>query len=77
MVYYDGTAYQLFGSQSDTNTLPTTYLATTTATSTTAATATLAVNQLYLGNYTGGQLVYTLPATCPIGSVIEIIALQP
>lgn len=76
LMWYDGTAYQLFGSQraSDTNT---TYTGITGSTATTtAATKTLAINSLDLANYASGQLAYTLPATAAVGSVIEVYGMS-
>ena len=76
MMWYDGTAYQLFGSQrtSDTNTSYTGI--TSSAAVTTTATKTLAINSLDLANYASGQLVYTLPGTAAVGSIIEVYAMN-
>lgn len=78
LMWYDGTAYQLFGSQraSDTDT-NTTYTGITGSTATTtAATKTLVINSLDLANYASGQLSYTLPATAAVGSVIEVYGMS-
>lgn len=76
LMWYDGTAYQLFGSQrnSDANTIYTGI--TGSIYNSTNATRTLAINSLDIANYTGGQLAYTLPATAAIGSVIQVYAVQ-
>ena len=78
LMWYDGTAYQLFGSQraSDTDT-NTTYTGITGSTATTTtATKTLVINSLDLANYASGQLSYTLPATAAVGSVIEVYGMS-
>lgn len=71
MMWYDGTSYQLFGSQrtSDTNTTYTGITGTQTVTTTT--TKTLAINSLDIAN-NAAQVAYTLPGTAAVGSTIEI-----
>ena len=76
LLWYDGASYQLFGSQravdTDTNT---TYTGITGATTTTTtATATLGINTFVIANYTAGKLMYTLPATAAVGTVVEVYA---
>lgn len=76
LVWYDGTYFQQFGSQRTTDT-STTYTSTTlSTTNTTNATGNLSINTYYTANYTGGQLVYNLPGTAAIGSMIQVYANQ-
>ena len=73
LMWYDGTSYQLFGSQrtTDANTV---YLAATSAPVTTSSTKTLAINNIDTAN-SATLVAYTLPATAAVGSTIEVIGL--
>lgn len=70
LMWYDGTNYQLFGSQrtSDQNTAYT-GIAATPINST--ANTTIVINRAYLSNSTS-KLVFTLPASAAIGSLISV-----
>ena len=74
-MWYDGTAYQLFGSQrnSDANT---TYAGITgSSTIVTTETATLAINRYTIANYLSGLQTLTLPASAAVGSIIEVYSM--
>lgn len=75
MMWYDGTAFQLFGSQRVTDTdTNTTYLATSTFATVTGTTQTAVVNTGYITN-NASQVNVTLPATVAIGQVVEVLGL--
>lgn len=70
-LWYDGTYYQMYGSQLNTDT-NTTYIEPTSGVTVTTSTSATAVNTLYYANY-AGTLAFTLPATATVNSVIEIV----
>lgn len=74
-VYFDGSAYHLFGSSrnSDTDT-NTTYMASTTFSTIATTTQTAAVNTGYVTN-NAAQVNVTLPATAAVGSIVEVFGL--
>ncbi len=73
MYYYDGTYYNLVGSQqqSDSNT---TYTGIAANPSTVTSNTTIAVNTAYIAN-SASQLVFTLPATAATTSLISVTGL--
>lgn len=75
MMYYDGTAWQLFGSQrvSDTDT-NTTYIEVTAFTTVTTTTQAASVNNGYITNNVA-QVNVTLPATAAIGQIVHVVGL--
>ena len=73
-MYYNGTAWQIYGStmSADTNT---TYIAATTGLAVTASTQAVAVNILYYAN-NASNVDFTLPATCAINSIVHIVGMN-
>jgi len=68
-LFYDGTYYQMYGSQLNTDTTYTGWgFSPTNSTSNTSA----AINKAYVSN-SASQLTFTLPATAAIGSVVGVI----
>lgn len=76
MMWYDGTAFQLFGSQrvSDTDT-NTTYLGATAFTTVTGTTQAAAANAGYIANHASTGINFTLPATAAIGQIVHVLGL--
>ena len=73
LLWYDGTAYQLFGSQRASDSAGATYTGITGSTATTTtATSTLAINNFTIANYAAGKLLFTLPTSAAVGSVVEV-----
>ena len=76
MYRYDGTAFQMIGSNQQVNTdTNTTYIESTTGVAVTNATQNAAVNTLYYAN-NATKVTFTLPATCPINSVVEVVGMH-
>lgn len=75
MMWYDGTAFQLFGSQrvSDTDT-NTTYIEATAFATVSGTTQAAAVNQGYIAN-NAAQVNVTLPGTVAIGQIVHVLGL--
>lgn len=73
-LWYDGTYYQAYGSMLNTNSTYNSMTGSTTAV--TASTGTLAVDRYTIANYTSGKLMFTLPATAVVGSIIEVFGLS-
>lgn len=72
-LWYDGSSYQMFGSQLNTDT-NTTYLATTAFTAVTGTTQAAAVNRGYITNNIL-EVNVTLPATVAIGQIVQVLGL--
>ena len=73
-MWHDGTYWQLFGANDNTNT---TYTGITgTSTTATTATATLTINRYHISNYASGRQELTLPTSAAYGSIIEVYGLS-
>lgn len=73
-MYYNGTAWQIYGSTMSAYT-NTTYIEATTGLAVTASTQVVAVNILYYAN-NASNVDFTLPATCAINSIVHIVGMN-
>jgi len=73
-MYYNGTAWQIYGStmSADTNT---TYIEATTGLVVTTSTQAVAVNTLYYAN-NASNVAFTLPTTCAVNSIVHIVGMN-
>lgn len=74
-MWYDGTAYQLFGSQRNADSNSTYAGMTGSSTITTTATGTLAIDRFTVANYPSGLQTLTLPASAAVGSIVEVYSM--
>ncbi len=75
MMWYDGTAFQLFGSQRVTDTdTNTTYIEATAFNTVSTTTQAAAVNTGYIAN-NASQVNFTLPGTVAIGQIVHVLGL--
>ncbi len=73
-MYYNGTAWQIYGStmSADTNT---TYIEATTGLVVTNSNQVVAVNTLYYAN-NASNVAFTLPTTCAVNSIVHIVGMN-